>query len=76
MNTHTKNVERRTFIKSGLLGGILLSVSRFGQRSPSSPSEFQVQKGHRFRGSTLDKLRRLSLKYGGEFGEVKGKNNR
>lgn len=62
-------VERRTFLKTGLSGGVILSV--FGFLKSSTPSSSTSGK----QSDSLSRLRRIAVKYGGEFGNAKPEGN-
>jgi|GEM_PF-5618878 len=62
-------IERRTFLRTGLSGGVFLSV--FGFLKPSTPSSSTSGR----QSDSLPRLRRIAMKYGGEFGNAKPEGN-
>jgi hypothetical protein len=72
-----KIIKRRTFLKTGLAGGMILTVQtlrKFFGFAMSLPDS-HTQQGDKLSNESHERFLQIIHKYGGEFGEIKERLN-
>jgi len=71
MRKHHLQIGRRVFLRAGASSGLILAALPLWRHSaPDHPHQPDPPPGYHDSGNQSEELRRIALKYGGEFGEV------